>query len=242
MKIYLASASPRRKELLEQIGLEFEVMASNVGERITAAEPGEVVEELSAQKAGAVMEELTRKRETAMEEPARRAGAVMEELTRKREAAIEEPARRAGAGSGDSKEPQGVSCGGILVIGADTVVASDGRILGKPANPQEAAKMLRQLSGNTHEVYTGVTLLYRTAVGSLQRRVFHERTRVTFFSMSEAEIERYVSTGDCLDKAGAYGIQGFCARYIRGIEGDYNNVVGLPVGRLYQEAKEWLEA
>ena len=104
-----------------------------------------------------------------------------------------------------------------------------------------AAEMLGMLSGTTHQVYTGVTLCHRTAAGQIQQKTFHEMTKVTFYPMSEREISRYVSTRDCMDKAGAYGIQGFCARYIKEIEGDYNNVVGLPVGRLYQEAKEFLE-
>jgi len=92
--------------------------------------------------------------------------------------------------------------------------------------------MLRMLQGRTHQVYTGVTIC-----DSKESFSFHERTEVSFFPMSEAEIETYIATGDCFDKAGAYGIQGFCARYIRGIAGDYNNVVGLPIGRLYQEMK-----
>lgn len=191
MKIYLASASPRRRELLAQIGLEFEVLVSKVQEKITAVEPGKVVEELSEQKAMDVLHSL----ETSEEE--------------------------------------------VLVIGADTVVAVGNSILGKPASLKEATQMLGMLSDSTHQVYTGVTLCYRCA-GKVQKKTFHEMTKVTFYPMSDREISRYVSTGDCMDKAGAYGIQGFCARYIKGIEGDYNNVVGLPVGRLYQEAKEFL--
>ncbi len=198
MKIYLASASPRRRELLLQIGLEFEVKVSNVQEVVSTSEPARVVEELSAQKAQAVLADLERElRQRAAEE--------------------------------------------ILIIGADTVVAVDGNILGKPADSGAAAKMLKQLSGRSHEVFTGVTLLFRESSGQLGRKTFHERTEVVFYAMSQAEIDGYVSTGDCLDKAGAYGIQGLCARYIKEIKGDYNNVVGLPVGRLYQEAKEWLE-
>lgn len=102
--------------------------------------------------------------------------------------------------------------------------------------------MLRRLAGNIHGVYTGVTLLYRSGSGMVQRRVFHESTKVEFFPMTEEEIRRYVQSGECMDKAGAYGIQGLFARYVKKIEGDYNNVVGLPVGRLYQEAKEWLKS
>jgi septum formation protein len=190
MKIILASASPRRKELLAQIGLAFEIVVSDVEEIITKDKPAEIVEELSFQKAQAVLQNLTTDEE-------------------------------------------------VLVIGADTIVADGSRILGKPVDEKDAVDMLSALQGKAHEVYTGVTLLHRKA-GEVEQRVFHEATKVHFYSMSEAEITEYVATKDPMDKAGAYGIQGFCARYISGIEGDYNNVVGLPVGRLYQEAKEWL--
>ena len=192
MRILLASASPRRRELLEQIGLPFEVVVSHVEEVITETEPGKVVEQLSAQKAEAV--------------------------------------------AGSHGEPEET-----LVIGADTVVAAEHTILGKPKDAAQAAEMLRLLAGRTHAVYTGVTLILRGASGETARKTFHERTDVSFYPMEEAEIRQYVATGDCMDKAGAYGIQGFCARYISGINGDYNNVVGLPVGRLYQEIKEWLD-
>lgn len=201
MKIILASASPRRRELLEQIGLSFEVMTSYVEEKISSARPDRVVEELSCQKAKAVAKKLFC------------------------------PEMKTEAG------------GAVLVIGADTVVALDGAILGKPSDPGDAFRMLERLQGREHEVYTGVTLLYRAAGASeWTAKSFHERTGVHFHPMTEAEISEYVDTGDPLDKAGAYGIQGFCARYISGIEGDYNNVVGLPVGRLYQEIKELLES
>ncbi len=192
MKIVLASASPRRRELLEQIGLAFEVSVSHVEEKTIAVEPGLVVEELSRQKAEAVLETLTCTED-------------------------------------------------VLVIGSDTVVSADGRILGKPSGEKDAVRMLERLSGRSHEVYTGVTLLYRTggmSAAQVRQRIFHEMTKVDFYPMTQQEIADYVASGDCLDKAGAYGIQGLCARYIRGIEGDYHNVVGLPVGRLYQEMKE----
>ena len=214
MKIILASASPRRRELLAQIGLEFEVMVSQVEEKATQTDAALLVEELSAQKAEAVMA-LAGAGKTGMHAPQE-------------------------AGMGEVQAPQKAGMEEVLVIGADTVVAVGGRILGKPSGAEEAVRMLSLLSGNTHEVHTGVTLLYKSADG-VRRKTFHETTRVTFFPMSQREISGYAATGDCLDKAGAYGIQGFCARYIRGIEGDYNNVVGLPVGRLYQEAREWLE-
>lgn len=246
MKIYLASASPRRRELLEQIGLEFEVKVSNVQERVTASEPGRVVEELSAQKAEAVLEELIREetpglpghgRETAGKSADR---SEQEGETAGKSADLPENGRETAGKSADRSEQEREPAGELLVIGADTVVELDGTILGKPSGPEQAAEMLERLAGRTHRVYTGVTLFYRTGEGETLRKTFHEVTRVSFYPMSEKDITRYLNTGDCMDKAGAYGIQGFCARYIQGIEGDYNNVVGLPVGRLYQEAKEWL--
>lgn len=124
----------------------------------------------------------------------------------------------------------------ILVIGADTVVAYEGKILGKPKDEQDAVRMLTMLSGNTHSVYTGVALLM-TKNGMWEKRTFYEETKVTMYPMSQEEIAAYVATGEPMDKAGAYGIQGKCAIYIKRIEGDYNNVVGLPVARIYQELK-----
>lgn len=192
MRIILASASPRRKELLGQIGFDFEVVTSHVEEKVSSQRPDRVVEELSRQKAEAVRELFL---------------PCQEEM---------------------------------LIIGADTVVSLDGCILGKPADSEEAAEMLEHLQGRQHEVYTGVTVLYHGAeTADWTVKSFHERTAVQFYPMTEQEILEYVKTGDPLDKAGAYGIQGFCARYIRAVEGNYDNVVGLPVGVLYQEIKEF---
>lgn len=203
-RIILASASPRRRELLGQIGLSFRVKVSDVEERITETIPGLVVEQLSAQKAEAVL---------LQEDADREAGDLENE-----------------AGEDADRE--------LLVIGADTVVACDGAILGKPGDAAHAMAMLGMLQGRTHQVYTGVTLLYRERRSKeIIRKSFHEMTTVHFYPMDEREIAEYVASGDPLDKAGAYGIQGLCARYIKGIEGDYNNVVGLPVARLYQEIK-----
>lgn len=192
MRIILASASPRRKSLLEQIGIKFEVIVSEAEECVAATQPDKVVEELSVKKALAVFDELQSEEE-------------------------------------------------VLVIGADTVVAVDGCILGKPKDDEAAVLMLERLSGRTHQVYTGVTMLYRGSGREtwIVRKTFSEKTEVQFFDMLPEEITEYVNTGDCRDKAGSYGIQGFCARYIAGISGDYNNVVGLPIARLYQEGKEW---
>lgn len=185
--IILASASPRRKELLTQIGIPFTVEVSDAEEVITKTEPALVVEELSALKAEAVFQ----------------------------------------------KRLQAQDDFDGIVIGADTVVACDGKILGKPKSREDAANMLSMLQGKTHQVYTGVTF-----IGKDIKCSFHEGTEVTFFPMQDEEIATYVATGDCDDKAGAYGIQGFCARYIQGICGDYNTVVGLPIGRLYQELRK----
>ena len=127
--------------------------------------------------------------------------------------------------------------GDILVIGADTVVAVNGKILGKPKDQEEARQMLRSIQGGSHEVYTGVTLLDREE-GQERQRTFHVMTKVVFYPMSEEEIQRYVDTKEPMDKAGAYGIQGKAGIFVREIHGDYNNVVGLPAARLYQELKE----
>ena len=198
-QIILASASPRRKELLEQIGLEFEICPAKGEEIITKTIPEEVVMELSKQKA----EEIASMVATFGEEN--------KEITTPSD---------------------------ILVIGADTVVAYDGKILGKPKDEEDAKRMLTMLAGNTHSVFTGVTLVLIDKSGRAGELVFYEKTDVTMHSMTEQEIARYVASGEPMDKAGAYGIQGKCAIYIEKITGDYNNVVGLPIARIYQELKK----
>lgn len=216
MRIILASASPRRRELLAQIGIPFEIKVSDVEEKVSSTVPAEVVQELSRQKAAAV------------------AAAK----------AAEAAAPKFGGGESadmgvhaDFPHDNAAGWHGTLVIGADTIVACDGEILGKPKDAKDAVRMLRLLSGRSHEVYTGVTFVYDCEDGTQGIHTFYECTEVHFAPMTEEEIAEYVATGDPLDKAGAYGIQGFCARYITGISGDYNNVVGLPVGRVYQELK-----
>lgn len=126
----------------------------------------------------------------------------------------------------------------ILVIGADTIVAHKAEILGKPKGIREAEETLRMLSGQTHEVYTGVTLVFIDKSGRTGEHGFVEKTEVVFYFLDAEEITRYVESGEPMDKAGSYGIQGSFAAYVREIRGDYNNVVGLPVGRLYQELKK----
>ena len=179
--LILASASPRRRELIAHLNRPYTCTVSNIEEIITKTAPAEVVCELSRQKA-------------------------------------EDVAQKAEAGS--------------IVIGADTVVACDGRILGKPKSDKEAKEMLHLLSGRTHSVFTGVTLCQKKE-DKIKTESFAEETKVTFYPMTEAEIDAYIVSGDCYDKAGAYGIQSGAAIYVRSIEGDYNNVVGLPVAALY---------
>lgn len=198
-RIILASASPRRKELLEQIGLDFEVCPAKGEEIITSSVPQEAVMELSRQKA----------REVA-------AGLLMYNEKHK-----------------DLTSPQD-----MLVIGADTVVSLDGQIMGKPKDEEDVLRMLSALSGKTHSVYTGVTFVIVGASGRTGEHCFYEKTDVTMSPMSPEEIRRYIATGEPMDKAGAYGIQGACAIHIEQICGDYNNVVGLPLAGLYRELKK----
>lgn len=128
----------------------------------------------------------------------------------------------------------------VTVIGADTIVVCEGEILGKPKDREDMARMIRMLSGRVHEVYTGVAI-HRVACGEHLTddvRTFAECTRVHFYPMDEQEIRDYAAHSDGMDKAGGYGIQSDAAIYISGIEGDYQNVVGLPVARLYHELRE----
>ncbi len=207
-KLVLASGSPRRRELLALMGYEFQVIVSEINESITKTEPAEVVEELSRQKAMDVYR-------------------------------IYKEGNGNNSNSGiDKNQPDTV-----IIIGADTVVAADGRILGKPGSREEAYEMLHTLQGCSHEVYTGVTLVKHRAdkfaampgAAPPEIKTFHECTKVIFYPMRDSEIWDYIDTKDPMDKAGAYGIQSGAARFIKGIEGDYNNVVGLPVARLYHE-------
>lgn len=189
MDIILASASPRRRELLQQIGAKFMVFPAQGEEIITKEVPAEVVVELAAGKAGEIYN-----REVA-----------------------------------DKRMQQDT-----LVIGADTIVVCDGRILGKPKDETDAAAMLKLLSGRTHEVYTGVSLRIWQK-GTTTWNDFYEKTEVTMYPINDAEIQAYIDSREPMDKAGAYGIQGIGAKFIRKIDGDYNNVVGLPLARIYQE-------
>ena len=192
-RIVLASASPRRRELLSQIGVEFEVKPADGEERIISTEPSKVVEELSGQKAMFTAKALEKE---------------------------------------NGHVPKG-----CIVLGADTIVSYEGRILGKPSDKEDAIQMLSMLQGNTHQVYTGVTVL-KEKQGSWKFHTFFECTDVIFYPVTREEIVEYVNSGDPMDKAGSYGIQGAWGAYVKGIRGDYNNVVGLPVARLIDETKK----
>ena len=123
-----------------------------------------------------------------------------------------------------------------VIIGADTIVVCDGKILGKPENPTHAKHMLKMLSGRTHQVYTGITLLYKKE-GKMLQKAFSECTDVEIEKLTDSEIEEYIAVNEYSDKAGSYAIQGVFSAHVKGIKGDYNNVVGFPVARLYKELK-----
>lgn len=183
-KIILASASPRRKELMELAGYDFEVICADIVEVVPEeAMPQEVVMSLALQKAQAV--------------------------------------------AAEHKE--------AVVIGSDTVVALDGKILGKPHSEQEACEMLRSLSGRTHKAFTGVAIVCGSKVKN-----FFDETDVEFYSLGDDEIKKYVATGEPTDKAGAYGIQGKGSVLVKRINGDFFSVMGLPIAKLYREMSDFV--
>lgn len=124
-----------------------------------------------------------------------------------------------------------------MIISADTIVAIDGQILGKPKDEEDAFLMLKRLSGQVHSVFTGVCIVYKENNKVKEQKLFYEETKVEMYPISDKEIWDYIDTKEPMDKAGAYGIQGKAAIFIKGITGDYYNVVGLPMARLYQEIK-----
>ncbi len=186
-KLILASASPRRKELLKNVGYEFQIEVCDLEENSDKTKPFELVMDLAKVKAQAIMDMH--------------------------------------------------NCEDVIVLGADTVVANGEEILGKPRDLNHAKAMILSLQGRTHQVYTGVCLCWND--GKLNQHItFCEKTDVEVYPMSVEEIEAYVETRECEDKAGSYAIQGLFSPYVKGISGDYNNVVGLPVARIYQEIKK----
>ena len=192
-KIVLASASPRRKELLEQAGLEFDVVISGAEENTSQTKPSKMAEEVACIKCRGVLDKLVLRNEYDRD---------------------------------------------TIVIAADTVVASEDKVFGKPSDKEEALSILMQLSGRTHSVYTGVCL--GVISDNLVRDTFsfYEETRVEMYPFTKEEALDYIATGEPMDKAGAYGIQGKGFLLVKGIQGDYNNVVGLPLSRLVRELGE----
>lgn len=188
----LASRSPRRIELMSELGFSARPVAPDIDESMQAGEsPEQLVERLAHAKAHAILD-------------------------------------------------RGIASAGEPIIAADTVVALDGEVLGKPADEDDARRMLRMLSGRTHRVSTGVCIVVASKQPEIaaEERSFVETTKVRFYPLSEEEIASYVATGEPADKAGAYGIQGTGRLLVEGIEGDYFNVVGLPVARLWRELRD----
>ena len=243
--LILASASPRRSELLRQAGYAFTVVPAQGEEKRTSTVPSELVLDLSRQKAEEVRERL------------RTSGGIARFFAAAAMTGAENPP------AGGKLPEAAVRSRSFVVLGADTVVAVDGEVLGKPQDEADAFRMLALLRGRAHEVYTGVTLLAgeetevddseadgkkadggkesdgkadfgkRDGVPAPEREnacaSFFVRTEVVFDAISDAELRAYIASGEPMDKAGAYGIQGALASYIREIRGDYYNVVGLPL-------------
>lgn len=195
MNLVLASASPRRRELLTQAGYTFSVHPAHIPEDpLPNEDPIAYVVRLARRKAETVFCEIT---------------------------------KASASGERASAAPQ-------VVLGADTTVVVENQILAKPVDAADAARMLRLLSGRTHRVITGVAVVtaHRTEVAA-------EVTGVRFLTLSEEDIAAYIATGEPMDKAGAYAIQGLASKFIRCIEGSYTNVVGLPIELVQQRLNDW---
>lgn len=183
MRIILASKSPRRKEILENLGLKFDIIVADADERSDERDPKQRVAALAAIKGRAVLDALEDKNDT-------------------------------------------------LVIASDTLVYAEGEFLGKPRDREDARRMIGLLSGRSHSVVSGIYLFYNG-----KEVLSADETLVTFDRMTDGEIESYVSSDEPYDKAGGYAVQGLASLYISGLEGDYFNVVGLPVNLLYKILK-----
>ena len=195
MKIILASKSPRRKEILQTLGIDFSIVTADTDECSDQTDPALLVEQLSLQKAQDVQDMLDAQ---------------------------------------DKLLPD------TLIIASDTVVARNGEILGKPHDREDARRMIHGLQNSTHHVLSGIALCYIDAEGNREGAVSHASTAVHFGPMSDADVELYLDSGEPYDKAGAYAIQGLAGRWITGIEGDYFNVVGLPVNVMCDLAQRTL--
>ena len=186
MKYILASASPRRREILSNLGLEFTVLVADADETCDITDPGERVEFISLKKCLAARDKLI----------------------------------------AEGMDPADTE---TVIIASDTLVTLDGEFLGKPRDEEDAVRMIDMLEGRTHTVASGIAVWHKGRTVTA-----HELTGVSFAPMNPAEVRTYVATGESFGKAGGYAIQGHAARYITGIHGDYFNVVGLPVRRLYE--------
>ncbi|MBR5712454.1 MAG: septum formation protein Maf [Lachnospiraceae bacterium] len=184
---YLASASPRRREILTMLGLDFTVEVSEVSEETFLTDPAQIVTELAKRKALAVADAHANE-----------------------------------------------NC---IVIGSDTVVYAGGKVLGKPASKEEAKEMLRLLSGKPHTVFTGLCIVL-IENGAMKVEALADAAHVIFEAMSEEEIEWYAGTGEPMDKAGAYAIQGLGGRFVKSIEGDFYTIMGLPMHEVYKKLRE----
>lgn len=189
--VILASGSPRRAELLKQIGIDFKVITSKADEDFDkSSAPENIVVDLSSRKASAVFEDVLPYKNTA-------------------------------------------------IIAADTIVVHKGEILGKPKDKDDAVRMLKSLSNDVHQVYTGVTIFYYVN-NSINVENFYEKTDVYFNELDDNEIDKYIATWEPMDKAGAYGIQGKGAVLVKKIDGDYYTVVGLPLSKVYYSLKKYM--
>ena len=186
-RVVLASGSPRRKEILTQVGVKFTCRTSEKEEIIKSTDPKMTVQELARSKA--------------------------EDVAGKEE-------------------------GPVLVLGADTVVAHQGKILGKPKDKEDAIRMISSFADDVHEVYTGVCIIVKEANGAEKKICFAEKADVEVYPMTDAEIRAYVDSKEPMDKAGAYAVQGLFAPYIKRISGDYYCIVGFPIAGIYQRLKE----
>ena len=193
MQVILASKSPRRKEILQTLGISFTIVTADTDESSDQTDPALLVEQLSLQKAQDVLHVLEKKGELLPD---------------------------------------------TLIIASDTVVALNGEILGKPKDREDARRMINGLQNTVHHVLSGIAFCYYDAQGNQKQAVSHASTAVHFGPMSKDDVQLYLDSGEPYDKAGAYAIQGLAGRWITGIEGDYFNVVGLPVNVMCELAKQ----
>lgn len=218
-RIILASASPRRKEILGKLNFDFEIIPSDCEEITTETEPAEVVRSLAKLKAEDIWKRVTAAPFTAAD--GIKAGGKK---------ALEE---KNGVGLENSRKTKG-----LVVIGSDTIVDHAGRIMGKPHSEEEAFEMIRSYAGDFHYVHTGVCILIEDMEGNRKIHNFTVSSKVNVVDMTDWEIRNYVATKEPMDKAGAYALQGLFAPYISSIEGDYYTIVGLPLCEVYRILKE----